>query len=91
MASRSAIHASGIVVLERNSQASSTFLGSPFRRAFRSASLQPSRSASLPARLLTRLCERLQQPLSVLVILEDGLPPCLPRPLWRRQVVAPGY
>jgi len=40
---RSAIRASGIVVCERNSQASSTFLGSPFRRACRSASLQPIR------------------------------------------------
>ena len=43
MMSRSAIHASGIVDLERNSQASSTFLGSPLRCAFRSASIQPSR------------------------------------------------
>src|ERR1035438_10448482 len=43
MLSRSAIHASGIVVCERNSQASSIFLGSPFRRALRSASLQPIR------------------------------------------------
>ena len=78
MVSRSAIHASGIVVLQRNSQAISTFLGSPFRRAFRSASLQPSRSASLPAGLLARLRERLQQPLPVLVILEDCLPPVVP-------------
>ena len=43
MLSRSAIYASGIVVCECNSQASSIFLGSTFRRALRSASLQPIR------------------------------------------------
>ena len=43
MWSRSAIHASGIVVCERNSQAGSIFLGSPLRRARKSASLQPIR------------------------------------------------
>jgi len=45
--------------------------------------------APAPFHPLARLCERLQKPLPVLVILEDGLPPCLLRPLWRRQVVAP--
>ena len=78
MLSRSAIHASGIVVCERNSQASSIFLGSPFRRALRSASLQPIRFAGLPASLCARLCQRLQQPLPVLVILKDGLSPVAP-------------
>ena len=43
MFSRSAIQASGIVVCDRNFQAKSTFLGSPFRRALRSGSLQPIR------------------------------------------------
>ena len=43
MFSRSAIQASGIVVCERNFQAKPTFRGSPFRRALRSASLQPIR------------------------------------------------
>jgi hypothetical protein len=43
MLSRSAIQTSGIVVCERNFQAKSTFLGSPLRRALRSASLQPIR------------------------------------------------
>ncbi|MEI6396308.1 MAG: hypothetical protein WCT12_35035, partial [Verrucomicrobiota bacterium] len=42
---RSAIQASGIVVCDRNSQAQSTFLGSPFRWSLRSASLQPIRSS----------------------------------------------
>ena len=41
--SRAAIQASGVVVCKRNCQASSTFLGSPLRRALRSASLQPIR------------------------------------------------
>src|ERR1035441_864246 len=51
MLSRSAIHASGIVVCERNSQASSIFPGSPFRRALRAASLQPIRcNPSTPRR-----------------------------------------
>ena len=40
MVSRSAIHANGIVVCERNFQTKSTLLGSPFCRAFRSPSLQ---------------------------------------------------
>ena len=43
MLSRSAIQASGIVVLERNSPASFTFLRSPLRRALSSAWVHPIR------------------------------------------------
>ena len=57
MLSRSAIYASGIVVCECNSQASSIFLGSTFRRALRSASLQPIRfdTAAAPPALADAL------------------------------------
>ena len=41
--SRCAIHASDIVVRERNSRASATFLASPLRFALRTSSVQPSR------------------------------------------------
>jgi hypothetical protein len=46
MWSRSAIHASGIVVCERNSETNSTFLGSPFQRAVRSVLLLPIRKGA---------------------------------------------
>ena len=42
---RPAIHPSGIVVCQRNSQANSTFRGSPLRRVFKSASPHPRRAS----------------------------------------------
>lgn len=49
MLSRCAIHGSGIAALGHNFQAISTFHGSPFRRAFMSASLHHSPAAARPA------------------------------------------
>ncbi|MGA2658444.1 MAG: hypothetical protein ABSH34_13140 [Verrucomicrobiota bacterium] len=56
MFSRSAIQASRIVVLDRSSCASLTFLGSPLRRALSSASLQPIRFNPCAAKRSALIC-----------------------------------